>query len=846
MKRKQILIVISFLLTVQFSISQTPKRASTSEIYHDVQKLNFLGKALYVAAHPDDENTRLIAYLANNTKATTAYLSLTRGDGGQNLIGTELRESLGVLRTQELLAARRVDGGQQFFSRANDFGYSKHPNETLEIWNKEEVLGDVVQIIRKFKPDVIINRFDHRSPGTTHGHHTTSAMLSVEAFELVNDPNAYPEQLKTLSTWQPKRLFFNTSWWFYGSQEKFDKADKSKMLHMDVGVYYPTLGVSNNEIASWASSQHLCQGFGRLTSRGSENEYIELLKGDLPNDRNNIFDGVNTSWSRVDGGDKIGEILYQIENEFNFENPAIHIPKFIEAHQLISELKDAHWKELKSKEIEDIILAVMGLSLEAFTTTANSNAGNSLKVNIEVLNRSEVEINLKSVGISPVKSASINPSVLLENNLKKTYEIEFAVPENTANTSPYWLNEKGTLGMYKVANKQLIGNPETPRAFTASFKLDFNGYLIDIKKPVVYKYARNDKGERYQPFEILPEATASFDDKVLIFADGQPKQIPITIKAHSDNVEGTLQFCHSEGWVVDQDTKPFKIAKKGDEQVVLFTLTPPAEENESYISPIISINGKKISKELVSIAYDHVPTQSILLPAEAKVVRLNIEKSGENIGYIMGAGDDVPTSLTQIGYHVVLIDPNDIQTGSLDAFDAVVVGIRAYNVVNELKFKQRYLLEYVKNGGNLIVQYNTSGRWDKQFENIAPYPLKLSRDRVTDENSEVKIISNNHALVNFPNSINQDDFDGWVQERGLYFPNEWDDNFIPILAMKDKGESTKKGSLLIAKYGKGNYIYTGLSFFRELPAGVPGAYKLFANMLSVGKDQVQTSSKVKG
>ena len=846
MKRTQILTIVSFFLAVQFSLSQTPKRATTAEIYHEVQKLNFLGKALYVAAHPDDENTRLIAYLANNTKATTAYLSLTRGDGGQNLIGTELRESLGVLRTQELLAARRVDGGQQFFSRANDFGYSKHPDETLKIWNETEVLGDVVQIIRKFKPDVIINRFDHRSPGTTHGHHTTSAMLSYEAFDLSNDPKAYPEQLKTLSTWQPKRLFFNTSWWFYGSREKFENADKSKLIQMDVGVFYPTLGVSNNEIASWASSQHLCQGFGRLTSRGSENEFVELLKGDLPKDKTSIFDGINTTWSRVEGGDKIGDILYAIENDFDFVNPSSHLPKLVEAYQLIKGLKDEHWKEVKLQEIEEIILAVAGLNLEAFTTAANSNPGNSLKVNLEVLNRSNAKISLESVDISPVSTATINPSALLEYNIKQTYELEFVVPKNTANTSPYWLNEKGTLGMYKVADKQLIGKPETPRAFIANFKLDFNGNTIVFKKPVIYKYARNDKGERYQPFEILPEATASFDDKVLIFADGKSKQIPVTIKAHSDNVKGEVQFCYDKGWVVDQEIKPFEIAKKGDEQIVLFTLTPPAEENESFISPILTINGKKISKELVSIAYDHVPTQSILLPAEAKVVRLNIQKSGENIGYIMGAGDDVPTSLSQIGYNVVLIDPNDIQQGSLDAFDAIVVGIRAYNVVKELKFKQRYVLEYVKNGGNVIVQYNTSGRWNKQFENIAPYPLKLSRDRVTDENSKVKIITTNHSLVNFPNTINQSDFEGWVQERGLYFPNEWDDKFTPILAMKDAGESSKKGSLLIAKYGKGNYIYTGLSFFRELPAGVPGAYKLFANMLSVGKDQVEKTSKVKG
>ncbi len=834
----------ALLLGVQVSFAQAPKKSSSSDIYHSLQKLNFLGSALYIAAHPDDENTRLISYLSNHDKARTAYLSLTRGDGGQNLIGPELRELLGVLRTQELLAARRVDGGQQFFSRANDFGYSKHPDETLKLWNKKEVLGDVVRIIRKFKPDVIINRFDHRSPGSTHGHHTSSAMLSVEAFDLVNDATAYPEHLNTLQPWQPKRLFFNTSWWFYGSQEKFDKADKSKLLNFDVGVFYPTLGVSNNEIASMASSQHLCQGFGRLSTRGSQDEYVELLKGEMPQNKDNIFDGVNTTWSRVEGGTAIGDILYAVEKDFDFSNPRTHLAQLLKAHELISSLDDAHWQNIKLKEIENIILAVTGIYLEASSTEASSNPGEKIGLTIEVLNRSTANVILEQLALS--SGMTFDSLIPMKENQRIQLKKEIQMPSETAYTSPYWLNEKGTLGMYKVDNPEFIGKPETPRALHINFALNFDGYKVHIKRPIVYHYAKPDKGELYQPFEILPEATASFDDKVIIFADGEAKQIPITIRAHKDNLKGEVQFCYSKGWTVDTETKPFEISKKGDEQIIVFTLTPPENQDESYITPIVKVNGKQITKELVTIEYDHVPTQSILIPSEAKVVRLNIERLGENIGYIMGAGDDVPTSLEQIGYNVVRVDPLDIQAGSLNKFDAVVVGIRAYNVVEELKFKQRYLLDYVKDGGNLIVQYNTSGRWNKQFENIAPYPLKLSRDRVTDENSEVSIIAKKHALVNFPNPIEEKDFEGWVQERGLYFPNEWNSEFTPILSMNDKGESAKKGSLLVAPYGKGHYIYTGLSFFRELPAGVSGAYKLFANMLSLGKEKVENPENVKG
>lgn len=835
----------AFLFFIQTSQAQAPKKYTSAEIYHSLQKLNFLGTALYIAAHPDDENTRLISYLSNEVKARTAYLSLTRGDGGQNLIGPELKEMLGVLRTQELLAARRIDGGEQFFSRAVDFGYSKHPDETLKIWNKDAVLADVVWVIRNLKPDVIINRFDHRTPGSTHGHHTSSAMLSVAAFDLANDPTVYSDQLTLTNVWRPRRLFFNTSWWFYGSPEKFEEADKSNMLHVDIGTYYPALGVSNNEIAALASSQHLCQGFGRLSDRGTENEYIELLKGDLPKNKSRIFDGINTTWSRVEGGKAVGEILYGIERNFDFTNPSKHIPEFIAAYKMLQNVTDDHWRTLKSKELKDIILAVSGLYLDASTTEPFSHPGGLAKANIEVVNRSVADIVLESITV-PATHSVLNPSIQLKNNVKQTFELDLEIPGQIGYTSPYWLNEKGSLGMYKVNDQKLIGKPETPRSLRANFVLNFNGYPLEFEKPLVHHFARPDKGELYQPFEILPEATAGFADKVLIFANGDPKQIPVTVMAQKDGIKGEVQLCYPKGWRVDKEILPFEIAKKGDQKTLIFKLWPPSEENEGHISPIIKIDGQEFTQELATIQYDHIPMQSVLRPSEAKVVRLNIQKAGEHIGYIVGAGDEVPESLKQIGYIVHIIDPKDIESGTLAKYDAIVVGIRAYNVVEDLKFKQHFLLDYVKEGGNLVVQYNTAGRWAAQFENIAPYDLKLSRDRVTDETAPVEILAKNHSLVNFPNPISQKDFNGWIQERGLYFPNEWDAKFTPILSMRDPGEDASEGSLLVAPYGKGNYIYSGLSFFRELPEGVPGAYKLFANMLSIGKDKVKKDNQVKG
>ncbi len=842
---RAIFIAFTVVFSFQIATAQSPKKYTTSEIHDQVKKLNFLGTALFVAAHPDDENTRLISYLSNTINARTAYLSLTRGDGGQNLIGTELRELLGVLRTQELLAARRIDGGEQLFTRANDFGYSKHPDETLAIWNKKEVLADVVWAIRTYKPDVIINRFDHKSAGKTHGHHTSSAMLSVEAFDLVNDAKAYPEQLKHTSVWKPQRLFFNTSWWFYGSRENFEKADKSNMISMDVGSYYPSKGMSNNEIASLASSQHLCQGFGRLATRGSQKEYVELLKGDLPKDKKNIFDGINTTWTRIKGGKPIGAILNKIEKEFNFQNPAVHTADLVKAYQLLQNVKDEHWKALKSKELITIIQAVTGLYIEATTTVGSVTPGDKLTIGIEVLNRSTVPTVLKSIMVLQENKHTTTYDKKLISNKKENLTIETSIATGAAYTNAYWLNKEGSLGMYRVDDRRLIGKPETPRAIQAKFLIAINGVSIPILKDVVYRYSKPDKGELYQPLEIVPEATVSFEDKVLIFADGTAKQVNVTVKSHKDAISGVVKLNYAKGWMVDKESIPFTIEAKGDTKTLRFMVTPPATQDESYLMPEVLVNGKVYKKELVTIAYDHIPTQSILLPTKTKVVRLNIQKAGENIGYIMGAGDAVPESLRQIGYHVEIIKPEAITKANLERFDAVVVGIRAYNVVEELKFKQPFLLDYVKDGGNLIIQYNTAGRWRKQFSNLAPYQLEVSRDRVTDELASVSILAKNHSLMNFPNKIEANDFDGWVQERGLYFPNRWGAEFTPILSMHDKGETAKEGSLLIAPYGKGNYIYTGLSFFRELPVGVSGAYKLFANMLSVGKDSVE-KEKIKG
>jgi LmbE family N-acetylglucosaminyl deacetylase len=839
--KKYIYFTIVSLLCATTLLAQKPQKLNSNQIFEKIQKLNFLGTALYIAAHPDDENTRLISYLANQVKAKTTYLSLTRGDGGQNLIGPEMRELLGLIRTQELLAARSVDGGEQLFTRANDFGYSKHPTETLEFWDKEKVLSDVVWAIRTLKPDIIINRFNHRTPGTTHGHHTTSAMLSVEAFDLAANKTKFTEQFKYTQPWQPQRVFFNTGPFFYRSQDEFKKATQGKLSILDVGVYYPLKGLSNNEVAAIASSQHLCQGFGRLSVRGIHNEYLEFLKGTKPKVANDLFSGINTTWNRIKGGGEIGAILYDVEENFDFVNPSKHLPELLKAYDKIQLLEDAHWRAIKLKQIKEIIYAAAGLYLEVSATSPSSTPNGKVNLNIEVLNRSSITSYLDSYSIVGNGSTLVKvQDKQLQNNVRVRISDTIQL-KNKAYSDPYWLQNKWSLGMYSVQDPLIIGQPESKSPLQLTFHLNLWEHEISFTKDVVYRYSKRDKGELYEPFEVLPEVTTKLQNKVIVFSDEAPQKVSVEVRAGKANTSGKVTLDVPNGWSIQPFNHDFKIAQKGDIQVVDFYVSPPAKESEGKLKVKATSEGKEFTKELIEINYNHIPKQSVLLDSEAKIVRLNIAKAGNFIGYIQGSGDEIPESLRQIGYQVKEINPADINEKSLEQFDAVVVGIRAYNTIPALKFKQKYLLNYTKNGGTLIVQYNTSRRVDVQ----APYTLKLSRDRVTDETAQVKLLAKNHSILNFPNPVSEKDFDGWVQERGLYFPNAWSKEYTPILSMNDKGETSKEGSLLIAKYGKGNYIYTGLSFFRELPAGVTGAYKLFANMLSVGKSEIEIKNEIK-
>lgn len=814
----------SLIYTCAF-LSAQEKTLNSAEILQGLQKLNTTGSVLYVAAHPDDENTRLLAYLAGEKKLRTGYLSLTRGDGGQNLVGKEQAELLGLIRTQELLAARRTDGAEQFFTRANDFGFSKNPEETFTFWNKDSILSDVVLAIRKFKPDVIICRFPTTGEGG-HGHHTASAILALEAFDAAADPKRFPEQLKYTQVWQAKRIFWNT--FNFGTTN----TTAPDQLKVDVGLFNPLLGKSYGEIAAESRSFHKSQGFGTALQRGSNIEYFKFLKGDSA--KTDLFENVNTGWSKIKGQEKLQELISTCIKNFNPQSPENSVPQLVAIYKQLQSMNGdsltGYWKKQKLKETEALLLACSGLWAEATALDYTGIPGQEVFITAQIVNRNKSEVKLNSIAYLTGDSLT---ALSLKGNELYTFRHKEKLPLTLPLSNPYWLNEKHEPGIYKVSDPLLIGMPEDAPKAQVQFDLSIGDLNLKLKRALVYKRTDPVKGEVYRPFEILPPATIAIPDRFFVFTDEKPKTTFITVKANAANTAGTLEVKGVEGWSINVKSPEFKLANKGDEAMIEVRIAPGNSATEGKLSAMVVINNVTYNKSIKRIEYDHIPYQFMLSDAEAGLIRIDLKKSGTNIGYIPGAGDDVPASLKQVGYNVTLLTDELLSSENLSKYDAIVSGVRAYNTNDRLQVHYAKLMDYVKNGGNLVVQYNTNNRIGPVQAKIGPYPFTISRDRVTNEKAEVRFLNEKSPVLNFPNKITAKDFDNWIQERGIYFASEPDKQYETVFSMNDANEKPLDGSLIIGKYGKGNFVYTGLVFFRELPAGVPGAYRLFANLLSL-------------
>lgn len=833
------LVTAALASTAATAAAPEPPRAEAlppGRILQELNALRQLGRVLYVAAHPDDENTRLLATFALGYGYRTGYLSLTRGDGGQNLIGSDLRDRLGVIRTQELIAARRIDGAIQFFTRANDFGFSKQPDETLRIWDRRAVLADVVRVIRTFRPHILITRFS-TEPGVTHGHHTASALLALEAFNLAGDPTAFPEQLADgrLQPWKPTRVLWNA--WpaaFRGTSRKPGDPDPAT-LQLDSGGYSALLGESFGEIAARSRTAHKSQGFGTLGTRGANPEYFRVLAGE-PATRH-PFDGVNLSWSQLPSGDQLEADILRVTEAFDPRQPAASVPALLRlrghfTQALRTAEPNATLRE-KQAQIDRLIAACLGLHTEVRVPAAEATPGEALSLKLGLIARAApadlpirwIESTLLATG------QTVATGLALTANRGVEAAADASIPADAALTTPYWLREEGTAGMFRVDDPALIGRPESPPAFPVRHTLVIGDQTLAFDDEAVEVIDDPVRGEIRRPLRIVAPVTLGFPQELELLAPGSSREVAVTVTAERGARSGTVSLETPAGFAVTPASQPFQIPSAGGLTRVSFRVTAPAQPAVGDVIAAAQVAGRVHRTGRVDLRYEHIPSQLLQPHAQARLVSVDLAVTAKRVGYVAGAGDLVAEALARMGCTVTPLSATDLTAERLATYDAVVMGVRAYNTRPDLVPLLPKLFAYAETGGTLIIQYNTTA--DLQTTNLAPYPLKLSRDRVTDEDAAVTFLAPDHPALTRPNRIGPDDFKGWVQERGLYFPSEWDARFTPILACADPGEKPLRGALLVAPHGRGHVVYTGLSFFRQLPAGVPGAYRLFANLVSL-------------
>jgi len=792
-----------------------------------LEKLNVLGSVLTIGAHPDDENAALLAYLARGRRARAAYLALTRGDGGQNLIGSEQGELLGLVRTQELLAARRIDGGEQFFTRAVDFGFSKTAEETFEKWGHDPILADVVWTIRRFRPDVIVAGI-----GAGHGHHQASGILGREAYTAAADKTRFPEQLRWVEPWQAKRL---VSGGFRPGPGPAAGGGAASGIRMDTGEFDPLLGYSYTEIAGMSRSMHRTQGMGAPERRGPSNASLSVVAGEPA--RGDIFDGIDTTWNRLPGGAAVAKILEEAARTFLPEQPEKTIPLLVKAHPLIAAMKDP-WATLKLQELDEAVALCAGLYLDASTDRYAVVPGEVLQVNFEATNRSRFPLALKGVRLEGMTGAPAQEfaPVTLAYNQPDRRSLRMTIPQDQPYSQPYWLQKPGNGFTYIVEDQQLVGLPESPPVLRARIRIQAGSEDIEFIRPVVRRYVDRVAGETSRPLVVVPPVAVSIAEPVVMFPDAKPKTVEVLLRSNAAGVSGGLGLEAPQGWRVQPGPSPFRIAATGEETTLSFTVTPPAGSARGQLRAIAKVSGREISSGLLVIEYPDNTPQTVFPPSTAVLVRTDVRTLARRVGYVMGAGDEAPRALGQLGCEVTLLGAEDLARGDLSRFDAIVAGVRAYNVRADLVANQQRLMDYVQQGGTLVVQYITAGgRSPAGWQAIGPYPLQIGRSRVTVEEAPVTFPNAKHLLLNAPNKIGEEDFQGWLQERGLNFPSQWDPRYEPVFESHDPGEEPLPGGNLYARYGKGAYVFTAYAWFRQLPAGVPGAFRIFANFLSAAK-----------
>lgn len=810
----RLICVFSWLLLFSsHAQSQPPASLTSSQILHHMKKLEVLGSVLYIAAHPDDENTRLLSWLSNEKLYRTGYLSITRGDGGQNLIGDEQGIELGLIRTRELLAARRIDGAEQFFTSAYDFGYSKSPEETFEFWDHDKVLADVVWVIRTFRPDILIARFPTTGEGG-HGHHTASAVLAEEAFDAAGDSSRFTEQFKYgIRPWKPRRLLWNT--FNFGSAN----TQREDQFKQDVGQFNALLGKSYGEMAAESRSQHKSQGFGVPSQRGSILEYFKPIRGSAPS--SSLMEEVDVTWNRA-GLPQASTLIRQMIRNYDVADPSRSANDLLALYDLVSKgCKDEYWKEVMLGRIGNLIAAASGLYMLASSAVPYAVQGDSIYINAQIINRSSFSVDSAAVSCFG-KNLSFG---VLKSNVNAQVTIGAFINADEKLSQPYWLREPMEKGRFHWTDPMMTGKAEE-EPLQAVFRIFAGGKVLAFPVPLQYKTTDPVKGELFAPLIVTSPLSVKPVQSVFLTGNDQKKTALATVTARRN-----LSF------------EPYKLSAGEVNPATGDTASLRKDARRNYSFPVsgngslklkMRSGGMIMDRELRTIRYDHIPVINYHRAATMKVVSGDIQTgSRKKIGYIMGAGDKVPEALDQMGYAVTFLGEQDMRREMLLSFDAVICGVRAYNTNEWLYANNEQLMQYVKAGGNLIVQYNTNSWSGPAKGEFGPYPFVISRNRVTDEESPVEFTDPGHPALSKPNRITAEDFRGWVQERSIYHADKTDARYQTILRMNDKNEKPDEGSLIIAPYGKGNFVYTGLSFFRQLPAGVTGAYRLFVNLIAL-------------
>ncbi|REC56944.1 PIG-L family deacetylase [Chryseobacterium piscium] len=833
MFKKVITVCILSFYTV-FSAQQV-RPSKSSEIYRDLKTLKNLPKVLYLAAHPDDENTGLLSWLINDQNVETGYLSLTRGDGGQNLLGTEQGAALGLIRTHELLEARKLDGAQQFFTRAIDFGFSKNTTDTFKQWDEDSIIADVVWVIRKFHPDVIICRFPPTA-AAGHGQHAASAVVAEKAFKLAGDKNAFPNQLKYVNVWQPKRILWNT--FRFGGVN----TTAENQLKVTVGQYDAQLGMGYGELAGLSRSLHKSQGAGTQSVAGIKTEYFSHVNGEPA--KETLFDGIVKTWTSQGNAD-IDQSLDKIISAFNFNNPDLSLPALIALRKKVMTLKDSDMKKDKIKSLDHIILSCAGFMGEVVTNQAEAVAGENHNFRLNLISRADNPVVLENV-------KWLNQSESFNRKLSKdsliTIQHEIQIPADAALTEPYWLAKPAKdVATFSVPNDTLVGLPEAESPLNVLLGLKIGSEKFQVKLPLSFKKLDPVRGDVVEALRIVPALELKFTQPLYLVKENEGLNLSLNFKVNSNkqfnngkvnlmyNGErlggGDLKSNNGKDFTVEYVIPKAKIASIKSNQLQL---------DANFISDEVTYNKKQ-----VLIQYPHLPSLQYFTPAIVTVMKGDIQVKVKKVGYIQGAGDFIPEFLRIAGIKVDVLKDEDFY-GNIDEsagndsqnkllqYDAIVLGVRANNTEKKLGRWMPFLWSYVKAGGNLVVQYNTNQ--DTTVDQLGMYNFSIANKRVTEENAEVTFLNPNHKLLNFPNKITADDFKGWVQERGAYFPAQWDSAYEPLFEMHDTNEEPLQGSTLYAKYGKGNFIYTPLAFFRQLPAGNVGAARLFLNFLSAQKN----------